>query len=236
MVFRRLRSQRRQSGKSATSPWLLVLYGCLSALAGCATIAPTTLPESARPSFDDYQTKPDFKAFAVGFQSGQYGRSWNYRRPKWAMDRAMQECGKRGSACQLYAVGNTVVFGMSAEQIANIQEKYYYKVIAAPRIDERGKILSSEEIEKYLSGRTLEGITNQGERVTLTLFADGSMTARSNTGIEDTGTWYAKDGKFCRQFRRFTNGILDCQQIVKDGDTFRFYSEGKYVSEGTIKQ
>ncbi len=63
-----------------------------------------------------------------------------------------------------------------------------------------------------------------------------SIFPEGDRGVEDTGSWFAEQGKLCRQYRRFRDGKLDCHQVVNDGNNFRFYSEGKYVSEGIIKK
>ena len=89
------------------------------------------LPENARQWFEEYQSSPnfrDFKAFAVETSGGSWGWAEGYYKPELAIDQALRECRNRaGQECMLYAVGNTVVSGMSPEQLIGVIEEYGLK-------------------------------------------------------------------------------------------------------------
>ncbi len=89
-------------------------------------------PESTKLSFERYQSElGGFKAFAVDPSTGSWGSAWGRVELKKAVDRALQECWIWGRNCELYAVGNTVVFGLSHEQMEAVAEAY----AAAPADD-----------------------------------------------------------------------------------------------------
>ena len=120
-------------------------------LAACST-TPTSTPSSAQsiiggkapalsPEIRDfyaatYLDKPNHKAFAVatgpfpeqdGFASGL---SSGYSNPKGAMTAAIASCNEAKTRyridqeCQYYAINDTVVWGMSAEEIRAVVDKY----------------------------------------------------------------------------------------------------------------
>jgi hypothetical protein len=205
-------------------------------------------------SFEKYKAGSKFipfKAFAVDLRSGGSGKAWGYTKPKWAIDRALQECHKRNENCKVYAIGNTIVSDMSSEQVAAVSEKYYASVAeaAGPR---RGTIrlaptqealgaglaskqLSSDEIRPYLAGSTFEKTTINGLGVVVQWSADGTMSGQgSNSDAEinvtDNGTWWVEDNKLCWQWERFQGGEVYCAVIVTDGKTFiLYYSDGDVV-------
>jgi hypothetical protein len=77
------------------------------------------LPLAVREAFDTYKSDPkyrDYKAFAADRASGTWGRAWSLPSAAAAMDRALYECGKKGARCEVYAVGNTVLEGVSPDQ------------------------------------------------------------------------------------------------------------------------
>lgn len=234
MEFQRLCCLRLHLRKSIAMPSWLVLYGALG-MGACST-PPPDLSQRTLTAFGNYLSEPYFKAFVVDFETDAYAWQSRVRGPSLAIASATQRCEKHGSTCEVFAVGNRVVVGMTDEQIATIKEEYLARNVTAPEIDDRGYILSSEEIKKYFSGKTLTATANTGDQFTVTFFSNGKISARMiGAEIKDTGTWYVEDNKYCRKFMKFTLGKLDCMQIVKDGNIFRFYSEEKYVGEYFIE-
>tara|TARA_R110002072_G_scaffold35177_9_gene104387 strand:+ start:786 stop:1400 length:615 start_codon:yes stop_codon:yes gene_type:complete len=79
----------------------------------------------AKDYMTDFKYRP-YKAFAIhtGLQSG--GLAWNRRSPDVAIDAALERCKSRseGVPCELYAIGNTVVYGMTAKQIEEEKQRY----------------------------------------------------------------------------------------------------------------
>ncbi len=93
-------------------------------------------------SFEEYQSSPkfrDFKAFAVDPSGVNWGRAWGYpSNPNPAIRRALRHCRKWSQKCEVYAIGNTVVLGMSPEQAEAVTKEYLATVI------KRRKFLSGE--------------------------------------------------------------------------------------------
>ena len=92
-----------------------------------ATVTPSptrdaSLRGSARTAFEAFKTDPKythFKAFATDRFSDMWGRAWGLGSAIAAMDRALEECRRRGGGgCDVYAVGDTVLESVSAEQQA----------------------------------------------------------------------------------------------------------------------
>jgi hypothetical protein len=81
------------------------------------------LPAGVRTAFEEHKRDPKythFKAFATDRRSGAWGRAWGLPSAAGAMERALYECGKRSTACAVYAVGDTVLESVSSEQRAAI--------------------------------------------------------------------------------------------------------------------
>ena len=74
--------------------------------------------------FEKYREYGAFKAFAFDPYSSRWGYYHRSQTPQGAIDMALRYCGKDEWKCELYAVGNTVVAGMSPEQLAAVIEQY----------------------------------------------------------------------------------------------------------------
>ncbi len=114
----------------------LCLVVCtVSFLAGCAVppVEPEKTDEAAyktqlswrgQQGFERYRESGVFKAFAFD----PYGSKWWYTygvgTPQRAINIALRNCGKDERKCEFYAVGNTVVAGMSLEQLSTVIEQY----------------------------------------------------------------------------------------------------------------
>ncbi len=82
-----------------------------------------SLSAAVQRAFEAYKADPKyahFKAFATDRRSDAWGRAWNLGSATAAMERALSECGKRGTACAVYAVGDIALESVSPEQRAVI--------------------------------------------------------------------------------------------------------------------
>ncbi len=223
--------------------WLVVvLCGWAAIAVGCA---PVQLTENTQRKFEEYKTQayPDFKAFAFDPDSDRWGTGYGYRKMEQAIETALRLCGKTGAECEAYAIGNTVVSGMSQQQLAAAKEAYVARILGELDRSLKGKPLTSEELEFHLSGRTIKGTLNTGAGFVAEIGFDGTISARlfdteqrslGKLRRADSGTWWIEKGKFCRRFLQWSDGRTDCQDVVKDGDTIKFYSSGELVSQGVI--
>jgi hypothetical protein len=133
-----------------------------------ATVPATELLSSVRAAFDTYRSDPKFttfKAFAMDRASSAWGRSWGRESADSAIALALHECRRRGTACELYAVGDTVLDSVSAERRAAI-------VLAGAHLTYKGVLTTVHE------GRE--------ETVPMTFYL--------RRGIDDiTGSWSSDD-------------------------------------------
>ncbi len=192
-------------------------------------------PGGAQKGFDLYQTLAvlDFRAFAFNPATGRWGRSYFSHTPKQAIDEAVNGCEKRGEDCTLYALGDTIVWGMSPDQVAAVAEEYYAAV--SPSMAQAspgsfiGKRLSSEEITMYLSEMSVEGTNSNGLKYKGVWLSNGTLSATATLLhiIEitrtDSGTWTVSDNKLCRQWRHWLGGRRECLIVTKDDQTIHAY-------------
>ena len=215
------------------------------------TVPSFRLPDRVQQAFGEYQSSPrfyNFKAFSFDEMSGSSGRAWGYYTPKRAIDRAVRECSKQSRECKLYAVGDTIVWGMPPEKIGAITEEYFARTAEAagfppgtthlnpiPEVGQKspaGIRLSSDEIRQYLSGKVFEGTTAAGLRFVGEYSNDGTMSGKADS-LADTGTWTVRANTLCRQWRKLFDGEMDCLVVLRDGETLRVYdSKGQAMGSG----
>jgi hypothetical protein len=214
------------------------------------TVPSFRLPDRVQKTFEEYRSSSrfyDFKAFSFDDGSGAWGRAWAYYTPERANDRAIRECGKQARDCKLYAVGNTIVWGMRPEEIAAIIKEYFARTAEAagfargtthlnpiPEVGQTrpaGTRLSSDEIRSYYHGNRLEGKTVSGFSFTVEYSQDGTMSGQAGY-MSDTGTWSVRDDTLCRQWRSWFDGQMDCLVILRDGQALRIYdSNGRAIAK-----
>lgn len=182
-----------------------------------------------------------FRAFAINPSTGRWGRSWWSRTPKQAMDVAMNRCQRTGEECMLYALEDTIVFGMSESELMAVAKKHYIAIrpdIAFLIIDKLiGERLSSEQITEILSERNVLGRNFNEMEYKGIWRSDGTMkaVATSLNDIEriqkDEGTWTVENGKLCRQWQRWSGGRHECLLVTQDENILRGYDEHGDVIE-----
>jgi CHAT domain-containing protein/tetratricopeptide (TPR) repeat protein len=97
---------------------LLVL---VIALVGCQTTKSAWLPENARIGFERYKKQGSFKAFAYSI-GGAWGYGSRNQNPTRAIEIAEKGCRSHATDCELYAIGDVIVKGMTPEQIKKVIE------------------------------------------------------------------------------------------------------------------
>ena len=197
--------------------------------------APIHLPNGVQKGFDLYQTVAvyDFRAFAFYPVTGKTVRSWFQQTPKHAIDDAVNGCERSGGDCTLYALGDTIVWGMSPDRITTVAGEYYTAV--SPAMAQArpssfiGKRLSSDEITMHLSDVSVEGTNSNGLKYKGAWLSNGTMSATATLLhiIEitpaDSGTWAVSDNKLCRQWRHWSGGRWECLIVTKDDHTIHAY-------------
>jgi hypothetical protein len=217
--------------------------------------SPGQLPERVHQAFEDYRSSPrfsDFKAFAYDESSRRWGSAWGYYMLKRAIERALQECRKEGRDCRLYAIGNTIVWDMLAEESTAVAEEYLARTAEAAGFPRRtirlnpipevgqsspaGTRLSSEEIRSYFHGNRLEGSSVNGFQFTVEYSPDGTTTGQAGR-IADTGTWTIEKDSMCLQWRLLNDAQKYCLVVLRDGDTLRSYDQtGQAISRARVPQ
>lgn len=209
---------------------------------GCATAPPTkpghrpVLSSGQKSGYLEYLDKkayPNFKAFAIAINSGfWWGRSWGYNKPEDAIKRSLQECGKGGGDCQLYAVGKYVVAGLSEEQFSKVLQKYYEETaqIADPKTIKQ-LALNGDEIERLISGRKGEGVRTIPEsKFTIEFWTSGRLMigffeGKTRTPHISEGKWWIEANRLCIQFGKELGGLTNCGYVVQDDGGIAFYDE-----------
>lgn len=234
-----VRPSRMDLPFSGSRFWLIAGSLTWAAVAmGCA--APESMLQAQRstsepPGFEIYQSLfvLDFRAFAKNSETGRWGRSFSCNSPKKAIDEAINYCERTGEECRLYALGDTIVEGMSPEQFAKVAQDYYAAVSPllanADLTKLMGERLSSEEILEHLSNAVVEVLTSNDLKYRGWWQSNGTMsgTATHQKGIEnataDNGTWAVSDDKLCRQWQQWLGGRHECLIVTKDGSRLRAY-------------
>ena len=199
----------------------------------------------AQQSFEKHKSadSPDFKVFAYDPKSGRWGRAYGQLRLKRSIDVAIRSCGRSGAKCEVYALGDKVVMGMSPEQFAAASQRYQTKILGTSDRSLKGKPLTSDQLRFYLTGSTFKGRTRTGLGFVMRLNADGTKhielhdTERNRVGDlsrTNEGRWTIKNNKYCSWWRDWFDGKTLCMDIVKDGETFKFYFRGKLGSQAII--
>ena len=185
--------------------------------------------------FQDYQksTRPEYSAFATNISSGRWGQSWFSATPKQAMDKALNFCEKTGQECEIYALGNKVVFGLLPTEMMAALEEYYFSV--SPALAKKstklmiGNRISAKEIIAHLSEASVIGRTQNRLKYKATWKSNGEIIGQAislgniESKSNDMGTWSVEDGKLCRQWEQWSGGRQECLVVTKEGDKLYAY-------------
>jgi Zn-dependent protease with chaperone function len=95
------------------------------------------------------RSNKDFKALAVDYQSGRFGVSQAQATPAKAVEQALLGCAAESTACELYAIGDTVVQGTTIEERDAVAKNYGRSTV------ER---LLGVNFQQYLSKRDFKAI------------------------------------------------------------------------------
>jgi hypothetical protein len=201
---------RGDAGTSYTVTWELWLEANVSTSAAMAP-APTYrigLLPAARTAFDTYRSDPQyayFKAFATDRASGAWGRAWSLPSAAAAMERALYECRKSSAACEVYAVGDAVLEGLSHDQRAAILLGGAQLTFAGVLTTEQGGRVDASPATVYLrrglteitgswtsDGPGIAGVITGG--VSDTLHATVRLTQTRPCRVEFTGPISIGDG------------------------------------------
>lgn len=81
--------------------------------------------------------------------------------------------------------------------------------------------LDAAAVTALFSGKTVESITNNSGRISLTYYNPNGELRQLQYGTKRSGTWRVRqDGRICLSFPGASN---QCRIIVKEGDTYQKY-------------
>lgn len=207
-----------------------LVLGLMAALAlvGCNTtdnqqsgksVALTGKSAKAYSEYSDTGNFRDFKAFHYDSHSRNWGRSWGFYTPEAAIKASKEFCVRQSKRCELYALGDTVVFGKGAEYRSEVIEQYRKKH-SQQSIRDAGKNrnLSGIDINTEISGRIFKGKTFAGQEYILTMHRSGELSVRllnikAKVRTWDKGKWWVTGGKICRQLSFFFSGEKECFSV-----------------------
>ena len=113
--------------KTALRIPLVAALACFGMLAGCEG---SSIPTDFWGDFENYQTKPHYRAFAMtkGGHSTQraIGFAWNRGSVDAAIEKTLETCDEYRDFqdCRIFYIGDINVEGMSDEEIEHAKEVY----------------------------------------------------------------------------------------------------------------
>lgn len=78
--------------------------------------------------------------------------------------------------------------------------------------------LTGNEIKSTHSGRTFRFKASTGSTGEISYKPDGTMEGKKDGGASDSGKWWVKDNKICRQWDKWRRGNWGCFHIFRIGD------------------
>ena len=103
----------------------------------------------------------------------------------------------------------------------------------------RGRHVTGAELRDTIAGSTMLSLIAYGDPCTIELRADGTMLGKAGHADEDvdTGTWWIKGDKWCRQWSRWAWGEAFEYNIVMDGETIKLFDEeGRLIERAILKK
>lgn len=222
----------------------------LAGLVGCQTTGASD--PRWHHAYQEYLAKPHYRAFAATGGAGRLAASigWSWRRGSVedAIENALAGCSRgqkkyiQISKCELFAVGDIKVAGMSGEQIDTAIALYTsnrYATTEDLSLDAAKTLMSGEEIQElYASGAKMSGIYDEKTSFTIEHFSDGTATVSWKTELDsgnDTGIWRVKGNESCKKWGSLFDGVESCWAIYRVGDDkFQSYKDDRLVATWSV--
>jgi hypothetical protein len=210
-----------------------------------ASAAPASIPASA--SFMSDKTKKklqeylgddmkDYKIFYASRNGVNYGYSFAFQSVHEADLSARNFCKRSAPDCELFAIGNTVVYRMNSTDLANAISRYEDEVLKLSTTpDKDGKILSGYLIKSLLTDQMVEGKTFSGQKFNAMMFQNGKVIAeleniKADVNKSDQGRWWTKDDKYCRRMNSYYNQKTECFSIAKVSEGYEMINDANRVA------
>lgn len=102
----------------------------------------------------------------------------------------------------------------------------------------RGTHVTGAALRQTIADSTMVSLVAYGDPCTIEFRADGSMIGRAGHANEDcdTGRWWIRDGKWCRQWSRWVWGEAFEYDVVMDGETIKLFDEeGRLIERAILR-
>jgi GntR family transcriptional regulator/MocR family aminotransferase len=102
----------------------------------------------------------------------------------------------------------------------------------------QGNHVTGSALRGVIADSTMVSLVAYGDPCTIELRADGSMVGRAGYADEDcdTGRWWIRDGKWCRQWSRWAWGEAFEYDVVMDGETIKLFDEeGRLIERAILR-
>ena len=103
----------------------------------------------------------------------------------------------------------------------------------------KGSHVTGANLQEAIAGSTMLSLIAYGDPCTIELHDDGTMFGKAGHAGEDcdTGTWWIKDDKWCRQWSRWTWGEAFEYDVVMEGETIKLFDEaGRLIERAVLRK
>lgn len=178
---------------------------------------------------------PDYRAFFYSKSKDAYGYSYGYYSVEDAMDRARKECAKQSDDCEIFAVGDIIVYEKGPDILKNAVSQYEDSVKPEIRADtELGEKIDATGLDANFSGMIINGETFRGEKFLAHLNKNhglgvelyGTNRKRNPT---DQGRWWIENDKYCHKLNNFFTADSECYSVYRQGDHLLLISNNNEV-------
>lgn len=207
----------------------------------------SSLSNEAQSAFNKYSQIDDsqkYKIFYLSDNKNEWGYSHGFRSIDEALDEANKQCEKKTETCELYAIGNNVVYqfpqGMVSDQIENYEISVIRGYMASNGLGNR---LFGKDIRKSVSEKIAQGVNAQnfgGMHYKATFFANGELVINyrsnhKNPTNEEKGAWWVRNDELCINAKGFYTGKSACFRLTRTKNIFEMRdSTGWFVTQFRI--
>ena len=183
----------------------------------------------------------DYRAFFYSKSKDAYGYSYGFYSVEDAIDRAQKECAVQSDDCQIFAVGDTIVYEKGQDFLRTAMSQYSDSVKPELITDgELGEKVTLEEIEAKFSGMVINGETFRGRKYLASLHKNHGLDVElygpgQKTNPTDKGRWWTKNNSYCHKLNSFFTAEEDCFSVYRQGDHFLLVnSKNEVFSKFTV--
>lgn len=218
----------------------LVMLTALFLLSACQTpqkevmLDTSGLSGKAVNAFKAYSGKwgyADYKAFFYSNTDEMWGESLGFETAEDAIDYARSVCLKRADDCEIYAIGDTVVYKKGSDFLRTAMANYRKEMKAALKPDGSvGDKIVGSDLKADISGKVFKGKSFGGMEFFAFVETDQIIKIRI-MGLKpgfvllDDGNWWVDRDKFCHGMKKFFDGEKGCLSVYRMGEKYFLMNE-----------